>query len=92
MADLNREQELARAAEELHGATTELREMMSSVLRNLQMEEGEGDSASIGHPVGRARVYGGSEQPAPKLPLISGGNDPTLAERFEDELHGSWST
>ena len=25
-------------------------------------------------------------QPRPKLPLLSGGKDPTLAERFEDEL------
>lgn len=27
------------------------------------------------------------EPPRPKLPLFSGG-DPTLAERFEEELHG----
>lgn len=25
-------------------------------------------------------------QPRPKLPLLSGGKDPTLAERFEEEL------
>jgi len=27
-------------------------------------------------------------QPRPRLPLLSGGKDPTLAERFEEELHG----
>jgi hypothetical protein len=26
------------------------------------------------------------EQPRPKVPLLSGGKDPTLAERFEEEL------
>lgn len=29
------------------------------------------------------------EQPRPKVPLLSRGKDPTLAERFEEELHGS---
>jgi hypothetical protein len=28
-----------------------------------------------------------NEQPRPRLPLLSGGGDPTLAERFEEELH-----
>ncbi len=28
------------------------------------------------------------EQPRPRLPLLSGGKNPTLAERFEEELHG----
>lgn len=27
-------------------------------------------------------------QPRPRLPLLSGGKDPTLAERFEEELYG----
>lgn len=27
-------------------------------------------------------------QPRPRLPLLPGGKDPTLAERFEEELHG----
>ncbi len=31
------------------------------------------------------------EQPRPRLPLLSGGKDPTLAERFEEELHGRTS-
>ncbi len=29
------------------------------------------------------------QQPRPKVPLLSGGEDPTLAERFAEELHGS---
>ncbi len=28
-------------------------------------------------------------QPRPKLPLLSGGKDPTLGERFEEELYRS---
>lgn len=31
----------------------------------------------------------GSTQPRPKLPLLSGGKDPTLGERFEEELYRS---
>ena len=30
-----------------------------------------------------------SSQPRPKLPLLSGGKDPTLRERFEEELYRS---
>lgn len=29
------------------------------------------------------------KQQRPKVPLLCGGKDPTLAERFEEELHGS---
>ncbi len=29
------------------------------------------------------------KQPRPKVPLLSRGKDPTLAEHFEEELHGS---
>lgn len=29
----------------------------------------------------------GNEQPRPRLPLLSGGKNPNLAERFEEELH-----
>ena len=39
---------------------------------------------------GRARsTSGGSSQPRPKVPLLSGGKDPTLGERFEEELYRS---
>jgi hypothetical protein len=29
------------------------------------------------------------QQPGPKVPLFSGGEDPTLGERFEEELYRS---
>ncbi len=29
----------------------------------------------------------GDGQPRPRLPLLSGGKNPNLAERFEEELH-----
>jgi hypothetical protein len=29
------------------------------------------------------------QQPRPKVPLLSGGDDPTLGERFEEELYRS---
>jgi hypothetical protein len=55
---------------------------------------------SVGRAVPKPRGYGGpapaaktrekdSQQPRPKLPLLSGGKDPTLAERFEEELYRS---
>lgn len=45
---------------------------------------GYGDSA----PAARIRKKD-RQQPRPKLPLLSGGKDPTLAERFEEELYRS---
>ncbi len=53
---------------------------------------------SVGRAVSKPRSYGGPaaktrekdrQQPRPKLPLLSGGKDPTLAERFEEELYRS---
>ena len=55
---------------------------------------------SVGRAVSKPRGYGGptpaaktrekgSQQPRPKLPLLSGGKDPTLGERFEEELYRS---
>ncbi len=35
------------------------------------------------------RLKQGRSQPRPKLPLLSGGKDPTLGERFEEELYRS---
>ena len=57
-------------------------------------------SARSGRVVPKARAYGGAssptkaegkerQQPRPKVPLLSGGKDPTLGERFEDELYRS---
>ncbi len=37
----------------------------------------------------RVRSPQARPQPRPKLPLLSGGKDPTLAERFEEELYRS---
>lgn len=83
MAEKSREQELARAAEELHGATADLREILESVRRGARTEQEEEE-------IRRAEYRAGlREQPDPKPPFLSGSNDPTLAERFEDELHGS---
>lgn len=53
--------------------------------------------ARSGRVVPKARAHGGApsptkaegkerQQPRPKVPLLSGGNDPTLGERFEEEL------
>lgn len=50
--------------------------------------------------VPKPRTYGGPaqvveargkdlQQPRPKVPLLSGGKDPTLGERFEEELYRS---
>lgn len=57
-------------------------------------------SGNAGQPVRSSRAYAGSapaaevtnalpEQPRPKIPLLTGGKDPTLAERFEEELYRS---
>lgn len=43
-----------------------------------------GDSGPTTEAGGETR-----EQPKPKLPLLSGGKDSGLAERFEEELHRS---
>jgi hypothetical protein len=55
---------------------------------------------SVGRVVPKTRSYGGPapaveargkdrQQPRPKVPLLSGGKDPTLGERFEEELYRS---
>ena len=55
---------------------------------------------SVMRVVPKARTYGGlapaaetrgkdRQQPRPKVPLLSGGKDPTLGERFEEELYHS---
>ena len=55
---------------------------------------------SAGRAVPKGRTYGGPapaaeargkdhQQPRPKVPLLSGGKDPTLGERFEEELYRS---
>jgi hypothetical protein len=55
---------------------------------------------SAGRAFPKARTNGGAasnaetrgkdyQQPRPKVPLLSGGKDPTLGERFEEELYRS---
>ncbi len=55
---------------------------------------------SVGRAVLKTKTYGGPapatetrgkdhQQPRPKVPLLSGGKDPTLGERFEEELYRS---
>lgn len=97
MAEQSREREMARAAEELHGATTELlkiREVLEKFPATLLMALSAGSSGASGtasaEETRKAEYRAGlREQPTPKLPLLPPGKDPTLAERFEDELHGS---
>lgn len=103
MAERRREQELARAAEELHGATTDLlklREVLEQFPETLLTTVRMAGSSSHypeerpSEDVSRRAGYeaGLREQPEPRPPFLSGTDDPTLAERFEDELHGSEST
>lgn len=53
---------------------------------------------NVGRVVPKARIYVGTgstkevyeqvhQQPRPKVPLLSGSGDPTLGERFEEELY-----
>lgn len=98
MAEQSRERELARAAEELHGATTDLlklREMLEQFTTvRMAGSSSRHPEESPSEDVARRAGYdaGFREQPEPRPPFLSGANDPTLAERFEDELHGSEST
>lgn len=62
---------------------------------------GPGETRSGKHVITRSsRSYGADlvspghiapadEQPRPKVPLLSGGSDPTLGKRFEEELYRS---
>jgi hypothetical protein len=63
-------------------------------------KSGGGVGAHSGRVAPKARAYGGApspakaegevrQQPRPKVPLLSGGKDPTLGERFEEELYRS---
>ena len=60
-------------------------EVFEEALRRY-LEEADGDGA----PRGGARGDGVDErQPRPTVPLLPGGKDPTLGERFEEELYRS---
>lgn len=55
-----------------------------------QIEQPEKIHGNIDRPVLLDSEAGkDSQQPRPKVPLLSGGKDPTLGERFEDELYRS---
>lgn len=84
MTEKSREQELARAAEELHGATADLREILEAVRRSVRPDATAEREEEIRMAEYRAGLR---EQPTPKLPLLPPGKDPTLARRFEEELH-----
>ncbi len=59
-------------------------EVFEEALRRY-LEENDGADAP---PREEARSNGASErQPRPRIPLLSGGQDPTLGERFEEELY-----
>lgn len=46
-------------------------------------------SGSLGSSAHMRPTPSDQEQPRPKIPLLSGGKNPTLAERFEEELYRS---
>lgn len=69
-------EELNLAADQLAGITNELSEVLE---RLVELERARNVSEETREP-----------QPRPKVPLFSkGGGNPTLAERFEEELHGT---
>ncbi len=61
--------------------------------RKHQREAGEkrdrGEEKALGSKSAETTDGQRPKQPRPKVPLLSRGKDPTLAERFEEELHGS---
>lgn len=75
MTESKHAEELNRAADRLAEVTNELSEVLECLVK-LQRRESQSEK-------------GARKQPRPRVPLLTGGKDPTLAERFEDELHGS---
>jgi hypothetical protein len=60
-------------------------EIFEDALRRY-LEEPGGAEASREETVGNGTH---ERQPRPRIPLLSGGQDPTLGERFEEELYPS---
>lgn len=57
-----------------------------SRINRVAEEYGTGPADSVN----KAETYGTApvdEQPKPRVPLLSGGSDPTLGKKFEEELH-----
>jgi hypothetical protein len=53
-----------------------------------RIDKDQPEKRAAGRRAHRGRKSAG-DQPRPRLPLFS-GKDPTLAERFEEELYGRW--
>ena len=49
----------------------------------------EADRPEASHEETRGNGAHDEGQPQPRIPLLSGGKDPTLGERFEEELYRS---
>lgn len=65
--------------------TVYLPDELKAALERAAAREGRSEADLIRRAVGD--LTRNLEPPRPKLPLFSGG-DPTLAERFDEELHG----
>ncbi len=65
--------------------TVYLPEDLKSALGRVAAERGRSEAELIREAV--RELIRNSEPPRPRLPLFSSG-DPTLARRFEEELHG----
>ena len=66
------------------------RSRASSPARHWAKDTATGRIVSRRKTGGRAQsTSGGRSQPRPKVPLLSGSKDPTLGERFEEELYRS---
>lgn len=73
MTDNTYTDELNRAADRLARVTDELSQVLERLLELRRIH--------------KQRQHAEPEQPRPRVPLFSAGKDPTLAERFEEELH-----
>ncbi len=78
------DEELLRSAKILAAKRDgKIYEVFEEALRSYLEETGGAEA-----PVEEARGNGARErQPRPRIPLLSGGQDPTLGERFEEELY-----
>jgi hypothetical protein len=81
------DEELLRSAKILAAKRNgKIYEVFEEALRRY-MEEVRGPEASREEARGKGMYE--ARQPRPVIPLLSGGQDPTLAERFEEELYRS---
>lgn len=66
------------------GKSGRIKANKSSSRKSVVVGRSRSYGADLQSPTGRAAQA--DKQPRPKIPLLSGGKDPTLAERFEEEL------